>query len=294
MRVTDRSIFDAANKSTSAARSRLEQAAGEMSSGVRVSHPGDDPAAAMQSVVLGAEKSGQQSRTKALDAAQSELDMVDGALGVVTDLIRRAQELSTQLGSDTFTAPERAAAGAEIDGLITSVITQLNTKVGDRYVFGGTKDDVSPFSAAGAYSGASTSRQIEIFPGIYQQSSVRADVAIKGVGGGVDVISTLQQLSSDLKANNGNGIRSAIGNLETGLNQVLLARSQTGTFSNVVSMATSAAKVAEDDAVRRRAAAVEVDPFAAASNLALAQRALDAALTASAKSFELTLLNKLR
>jgi flagellar hook-associated protein 3 FlgL len=59
-------------------------------------------------------------------------------------------------------------------------------------------------------------------------------------------------------------------------------------------MASTAAQAAQDATLKRRATITEVDPFEAATNLTLAERALDAALSASAKSFQLTLLDKLR
>jgi len=294
MRVTDRSIFESARASAAVARERMNRATSEMSSGVRVNHPGDDPMAASQSVLLGADQSAHGARKRALDSTQGELDLADGALGGITDALRRAHELTVQMSNDTYSAQDRAAAAAEVDGLFSSIVAQLNTKSGDRYLFGGTADATAPFDATGTYSGRADTREVEIFPGIYQQSSIRADVALKGVGGGTDVLAALQQLSTDLRANNGTGVRGAISSLSTGLDQVLLARSQVGSFTNVITMASSAAQSAQDATQKKKAVLTEVDPFDAATNLTLAQRALDAALSASAKSFQLSLLDKLR
>ncbi|HXU83288.1 MAG TPA: flagellar biosynthesis protein FlgL, partial [Polyangia bacterium] len=46
MRVTDKMIFDGANKHSSRAREEVQAAGREASTGIRVQHPWDDPAAA--------------------------------------------------------------------------------------------------------------------------------------------------------------------------------------------------------------------------------------------------------
>jgi len=294
MRVTDRAIFDAASRSTGLARERLETSTHEMSTGRRVSHPGDDPVAAALAVRFAADASGHDARGKALDAAVTELDTVDNALSGVNDLLQQAHELTVQMANGTYSAADRANAANQIDNIVTSVVGQLNIKFGDRYVFGGTKDDAPPFGANGTYNGAADTRQVELFPGIYQSASVRADVALRGVGGGTDVIGALQQLATDLRSNSAGGITAAVGRLSTGIDQVAALQSQVGSATNVITMASTAARAAQDEIGKRKSALTEVDAFEAATNLALAQRALDAALTASAKSFELSLLDKLR
>ena len=50
MRVTDRMIYDSAARLTGRARDEVQAATEEASSGIRVSHPGDDPTAAGQIV----------------------------------------------------------------------------------------------------------------------------------------------------------------------------------------------------------------------------------------------------
>ena len=46
MRVTDRLVFERSSRNLGAGRSALDAALGAVSTGRRVNHPGDDPAAA--------------------------------------------------------------------------------------------------------------------------------------------------------------------------------------------------------------------------------------------------------
>ncbi|MGC3998713.1 MAG: flagellar biosynthesis protein FlgL [Anaeromyxobacter sp.] len=306
MRVTDRMIFDAATLNSGRAQERAQQATQVATTGVRVVHPGDDPAAA-------ALVSAERGRVTRLDAiatatgrASDELAAADGALDEVGNLISRARELAVQLSTSTYDAADRAAGAKEVQGIIQSVVASLNVKVGNRYVLAGNADGAPPFApvtfdalgnvdpvATGAYAGDAGVRQVEIAPGVLQDASVRADVAMKGAGGGVDVLATLAALANALSANDPVATSATLTNLTAGTTQLASARGQAGASMAALDAAAAANKTARDDAKVRIGNLADADTIQAASELALAQRALDAALTASAKSFQLSLLNKL-
>jgi len=88
-------------------------------------------------------------------------------------------------------------------------------------------------------------------------------------------------------------VQDPVGRLGKGIDQLEGARVQAGTMQNMLSMAASAAETATVSATERKSKLTEVDAFEAATKLALAQRAMEAAISASATSFKLTLLDKL-
>jgi len=306
MRVSDMMLYDRAQIDGGANRSRLDEATARASTGVRVAHPGDDPAAAGQ-VVL------EQSRMQQLDAlatstgrAADEITAADGALNDVSTALSRANELAVQLSSSPYDAAQRAAGAQEVQGLISTIVASLDTKVGNRYVFGGTQDSTQPFdglvldaagnvdtAATGVYRGAADVRQVEIAPGILQDASVRADVALRGAGGGVDVIATLSNLANALAANDPTAAAATVSQIAQGITQVSTARAQSGAIVNALDAATSANQAARDDAKKRVSGLADADEIQAASDLALAQHALDTSLTAIAQSFKFSLLDKL-
>jgi len=57
------------------------------------------------------------------------------------------------MGNDTYNADDRAAAATEVDGIFNQVVGSLNTRFGDRYIFGGYVDNTPPFAADGTYQG---------------------------------------------------------------------------------------------------------------------------------------------
>jgi flagellar hook-associated protein 3 FlgL len=306
MRVSDQMLYDRAQIDGAANRSRMDQATARSSSGVRVAHPGDDPAAAGLVVV-------ERARMQQLDAlatstgrAADEVTAADGALDTIGTALSRASELAVQLSSSPYDAAQRAAGAKEVQGLLSTIVAALDTKVGNRYVFGGTQDGTAPFdglvldaagnvnaAATGAYRGAADVRQAEIAPGVLQDVSVRADVALRGAGGGVDVIATLSSLANALAANDPTTAAAAIGQLAQGTTQLSTARAQSGAILSSLDAATAASQAARDDAKKRISGLADADEIQSASELALSQHALDASLTAIAQSFKFSLLDKL-
>jgi len=277
-----------------AARDRAMKAQQQVTTGIRVDHPGDDPAAAGVMVSQGIAIQRLDTINKTTSSAQGEVETADGALQNVSTLLARAQQLAVQLGSDTYSAAERAAGAQEINSISSQITQLMNTQVAGRYLFGGTKDSTPPFDASGNYQGDTNVRQIEIAPGLLQDSSIRADVALKGANGGVDVFGALAAVSTALANNDGAGVRGAIGGLDKSTDQVAAALTSTGGILSAFQSAQQIGSVAKDSAQKVLSAQSEADIFEATSNLTLAQQSLQASLAVTAQAFGVTLLNYLK
>jgi flagellar hook-associated protein 3 FlgL len=287
MRVTNRTIFETAQRQIAVARDRLQDASDRVSTGLRVVHPGDDPAAAGLIVSHAIAIERHQSIDQAVSRASDEAEVADGALQSISTLLNRARELAVQLGSDTYSASERAGGAQEIRDISGQIGNLMNTSVAGRYIFGGNDDRSPPFDAAGNYLGDTGVRQVETAPGLLQTSSIRADQALKGVGGGVDVFGTLT-------ANDGTAIRGTLDNLSSSTDQIVAAMTQLGGSMEAFQSARAIGDVAKLAAQKMLSSESQADIFEATSQLAQSQQGLEAALAASAKSFSLSLLDFLR
>jgi flagellar hook-associated protein 3 FlgL len=294
VRITDRMIFDQASANTARARDEAQAAASQASTGIRVQHPWDDPSAAGLIVRRRADVERMDAIGKVASRARDELDGSDMALGSMNDVLMRGRELAIQLANDTYSAEQRAAAGEEVKALLQQAISLGNTRVAGRYIFGGTQDASPPFDASGAYLGDTVVRQVEIAPGELQDAAIRADLVFGGAGGGTNVFATLAALAQALGSNDAVAVRGAIAGLDQSLTQVDQGRGSVGAAMNVLDTAIETSKLASDAATAAVAQLGDADVIAAASRLALAQRALDASLTASVRSFDLTILDKLK
>lgn len=295
MRVSDKMMFERGGTAVARAREAQLKATDELSSGMRVNHPWEDPAAAGRAVAHDAAGRALGGVQKSLQRATDELGSIDGGLSDVGEALSRARELAVQLSNDSYSAGERAGAAAEVTALFQSVVATMNRQVGGRYVFGGFKDATPPFDAAGNYVADTNVRKVEITPGSWQDVSIRADSAIKGTGvaGGVDVLTTLSTLATALAANDTTTLRAQLDSLSTGITQVAQARSLAGSQATVLDVAALATRVSKDDAAAQLSNEVESNPFEAATRLALAERGLEASIEAASRSGKLSLLGKM-
>jgi flagellar hook-associated protein 3 FlgL len=293
MRVSDKAMYDLANLRIMRARADATTAGDQVSSGKRIEHPWDGSGDAGMIVRQQQEAGRYDGIFTASGKAADELNAVDGAMDQITTSLTRAKELAVQLSNDTYKASDRADAALEAQQLLNSVVSQLNVKFGDRYVFGGMQDAAPPFDAAGNYLGDANVRKVEIAPGVMQDASARADVAFKGAGGGVDTLQSLQDLVAALQTNNAPNIRVSVQTLDDSILQVSKERSRVGAMMNAFDVASSMAKQNRDTATDARGKLEDVDIFEASTRFAATQHALEASMSAAAQQFKLTLLDKL-
>ncbi len=123
----------------------LLRAQEQLSSGLRILRPSDDPAGAARSIQL--ERSladvGRFQR-----AAASARTAVDGAASTLQDgstLFADARELVLQGMNGTLSATDRRALAEEVDLIRTQLLELANQEQAGRYLFGGTETDRAPF-----------------------------------------------------------------------------------------------------------------------------------------------------
>ena len=294
MRVTERMIYARALTSSGRSATEVERAAREAASGSRIFHPGDDSVASGSIVVGKAQAERFESISQTAARAYDETVQMDAALGDVGAILTRAQQIAVQASNDSQSPQGRAAAAKEVEAMIRGAAAALNVKVGNRYLFAGDLDATPAFDPAGVYQGDTGIRRLEVAPGVTLDVSLRADEVIGGTAGGVDIFAALTDLARALESNDVAAIHAGLDDYPKAIAQVATARSALGGVMNVLTTSIDAAKAGKDAADFEVGRQSDADPIEAASRLAMAQHALDAALTVAAQSFRLTLLDKLK
>lgn len=148
------------------ASARIAKATQEISSGVRVAKPSDDPSAAAGIVRTRAELASIARFRESLESVRTELRTVDGSLFQATSALDRAAQLAAKGASDTSDARDRELIAAEVEGIFRNLAGIANTVHGGRYVFGGSIDNQPPFVIDDAapfgirYEGDAANRQL--------------------------------------------------------------------------------------------------------------------------------------
>jgi flagellar hook-associated protein 3 FlgL len=293
VRVSDSLIFQNATQNTQAAEQGVQSATEVASTGLAVTKPSDNPAAAGLIVNYSMQTARYTAISSAAGAASSELSTASSALTNISTQLSQAQQLAVEFASSGNSASQCASGASQVNSILAQVIADLNTKFGSRYLFGGTADSSPPFDASGNYLGNSGVRQVEIAPGVYEQSSVDASTAIAGAGGGTDILATLQSLSTAIGSQDPTQVQAVISGISASVSQVAGALSQTGVSMNTFNTAATAATQTAANYTKATSGLADADVVSSSIALQAAQTALQATLSATAQSFKLSLVDYL-
>lgn len=162
-RVTDGLLYKRSQESMMRAREKMLESQEQAVTGKRVNKASDDPVAAMRGVSLKERTERAKQVGLNLDLASNVLNLTDASLGELTEVINRAKELAIQMSSTTSQSDDaRVAAAQEAEQLSMRVIQIGNTRLGDRYIFGGYQTDRPPFDESGNYYGDNGEIQLEL------------------------------------------------------------------------------------------------------------------------------------
>jgi flagellar hook-associated protein 3 FlgL len=274
MRITDHRIVDMAAAATQRNQATVGELSDQVSTGLRVSKPSDDPAAWMSAQREKVRAALNDGTSQAIQVGHERLVASDGALSSLAGIVSQARELAIEGSNDTLSAAARQDIGTQIGSLFDTAVAAANTiDANGEYMFAGANSLAQPFdTTTGAYTGDAasrsintdtTSKQIETVPG----SGLTA-------ANGVDILPLLKTLATAMNTNNAASIQAALGGLDTAITQVSFLRGQTGAHMAVL----ETAKTAHDQLATRIQSSisnsVEIDTVAAASNLAKASQAL--------------------
>ena len=282
MRVTGNRMIDLATGATAAGQGRVASVAQQVTSGLRVTRPSDDPTAYVAAERAKLHKSLVDGSTKAVQASRERLDLVDGALATVGDVISQIRSLALQGSSATYSASDRAQMAEQVRALMQTAIGSANVRAADgEYLLAGSASVSAPFSSAGAYSANAETRDVATSA----DTSVRATTSgadLTAVNGGVDVLPLMDRVAAALSANDPTALAATLNDLATAVEQVGLARTRVGSSMAVLDATMSAHGELADSLAKTISDEVEVDSLAAASNLAKTSQALEVSRTVTA------------
>lgn len=287
-------ISDSSSSSTTASRVnshrlRLGLLQERLATGKRINRPSDDPSGT--EMVLNLKTSYHQIEQfhKNAQAVNLKLTSVDDALGGYQSILDRVKVLIARGLSEVSTPQTREAVAVELEELRKSVLSIANTRSGDEYVFGGTRQNAPPFDPVTAQPAATpTSPQyVQIEPG---SPAVAAGVTAESVFS--DATSTIfTDLANAVTALRGTGDPVADrATLQNTMSRMSVYGNIAGTAHARVGAVMAATEVVMDNltsnllAFEARISEIEDADFAeTAVGLADAQRALDATLQVAAQ-----------
>ena len=295
MRVTFNQLHDGIQQINTAAE-EFTEAQWQVSTGLRLRAPSDDPASAQRAVL-------DQASIQALDAyksvsgsASTRLTALDTTLGGIGDKITAAlTALQGSLGS-TATQSARDAAAITFQGIRAALVADINATVDGTPLFGGTGSRQDPYakvSGAWTYQGTSQSATVTVAPNINVAITLDGQSILKG-SDATDVLSLLDSLATAAQTNDTTTLLAGESLLKNAFARVTRAQSQVG--YDEVSVADGDERLSSRrlSATTRLAEDREVNMAEALTRMSKAQTAYQAALGAMASISKQSLMDYIR
>lgn len=201
----------------------------QLSTGLRIINPSDDPVGITQIMPLDEAISLNEQYNKNMNAAEARLNLEEGSLSSATDILQRINELALQGNNTTLTASARADVAVEIRQDLQALQSLANTKDSNgEYVFAGDKVNTTPFteSPPGTFNYVGDSGQRNVQIGSSRQIAVGDPgddvfVNIPFSGGGTqNIFQTINDFATTLEAGGTSAtitddLKSAMDNLST-------------------------------------------------------------------------------
>jgi flagellar hook-associated protein 3 FlgL len=293
MRITQRAVALTSLQGLNRNLDGLGKIQQQLTSGRLINAPSDSPTGANRAMQTRSEQAAVAQQARNISDAEGWLTQTDSTLRTMIDSTRRVRDLTVQgLNDGAMSAQSRAALATEVASLREGLITLANTQNQGRPLFGGITAGSQAYTAAGAWiglPGAPVERQIS------DTESLRVDVNgleafgtapadLFAVVGAIatDLVATPAALSGHLAALDGimTTMQSAVADI--GARGARLERVQQ---INADRTLTLSSQLAETE---------NIDLPNTIMRLQMQQVGYEAALSATAKALQPTLLDFLR
>lgn len=262
----------------------------QISTGKKIVNLSDAPWATSELHQLRRGIQDQQHYADASNRSMSLLSTTEYALTSAIEIVDRARMLSVQLGTDTYSAEDRASAAQEVLFMKEHLLDVANTEFHGRYVFSGAAYDTAAYDSTFAYTGSTSASEIDI-------SSTRS-VEVGYVGssvfqGSVDLFQTIDDLATALAADDGAAIRDLIDEFDDGLDQLDVVRTEVGTNSKRAIDMIDLTQSLQVDLQGRLNSVENVDIASALTEFSLLQTQYDINLQLTAKTRSINLFSRM-
>ena len=149
MRISTRQIYTQGIEAFQQQQQKLAKLQQQISTGVRLSKPSDDPAAASKVLELEQSVSLNLQYQANINIAEQRLNQQDAVLASYDNLLIRIRELAIQANNAPIDAVSRNAIAAEIDERLNELLSLANTiDANGDYLFAGYQNNSEPFTRA--------------------------------------------------------------------------------------------------------------------------------------------------
>lgn len=293
-RMTQRMMSDRALLGMQAGLDRLAKVQEQLTTGRVINRPSDDPTATTSAMRIRGSVAAQKQYARNANDATAWLNQIDATLSSTTDQVRRARDIALQGANDGAMGPQaREALATEVDQLRQGLITTANASYLGRPVFGGVTGGTAAYATNGTWVGVTGNGVVRT---VGDGVKVRVDVEGPTAFGpdGDSLFDHLDALATALRSGTLSGLSAAIGNLSSDSARITDVQSSIGARTNRVEQAQTAAGDSQLSLTNTLSEIENTDIAKATVDLQLQEVAYKAALAATSRVIQPSLLDFLR
>lgn len=291
MRVTQSMLSGNMLRNLSSSYEKMGKLQEQVNTGKKVNRPSDDPVTAMKGINYRAELNNVEQFARNIGEAHNWLDTTDDTFDKIGSTIQRANELMVQASNDTLNQDDRKKIDSELQQLREHIQNLANTKIGDRYIFSGTKTTTAPFDGEKYVDDEAFNKtiEIEVFSGIMLPiNSTPIDVLKEIDTMFVDISTAIQGNAS------GSELAAHISTIDKNMNKLLETRATIGALQNRVELMDTRLQSQEVIATKRMSENEDIDYEKTITQMITQESIHRAALSVGAKIIQPTLADFLR
>ena len=286
----------------------------EVSTGLSLTAPSDNPAAMQDTLNYLSEQTAQTQYSANISTLQNRATSIYSVIQSLQTLTSRAGEIATSAGSGTASQSDLNNYADEVQQMIQQAVQLMNSQdpASGQYLFGGTASGQPPYTIATDsngnitgvnYQGNASVNQVEIASG----STVSVDVPGQNTGtsgprglitdgvSGADLFNHLISLYNDLSSGNTSAVTgSDSANLQKDQDNLLYQVSNNGAVQTHLETASSFASNQSSSLNQLISNSSSADVVQTMVQLSKAQTAYQAALQSSAQIMQLSILDFLQ
>ena len=291
-RITQRLMVEHSLSSLQLGLGRLSTAQEKLSTGRVINRPSDSPTGTNDAMRLRADLAANAQYSRNADDGSSWLGQADSTLTSMLDSVRRARDLMVQ-GASTGSAgaDARTALAAELTQIRAGLIDEANTQHLGRPLFGGTTDGPQAYNAGGTYVGDTNAINRTVGKGDSVAVNVTGPAAFSS--GTDDLFTVLTDVIDQLRTNP-SALGSSLNRIDAVTTTMRTAQAAVGTRVNRIESAREALASSALSNTQSLSEVENVDIAAAIVDLQMQEVAYKAALGATGRVLQPTLLDFLR
>ena len=273
----------------------MDKSTQEVASGKKVQVPSDNPSSYAQNLQILTQQSQNTQYKNNLNSLQALGSYYQTSVNSISNILSSVQQLAVEQASSTVDANSRSTAAEQVNDLIQQLVTLGNTKVGDTYIFGGTKsNNPQPMRPMAPSTGLPRWDRLRSTARPRSMRASRARRVFTGTvnGQSVDIFQTLQTFSQDLSTQqHQQALQTDLANINNCVDLTANNLASVGTYTkNINNLLTTNAST--DTALAETSSnLVSVDMAKAISDYSTLSTAYQAALYTMSKVESISILN---